>query len=85
MSRHLNIKIISDIVWPWCYVGLRNLEKAGQLTGIKFKIIWEPFYLNGSSMPEEGEDIMEHISKKYGPAMAAKFSKPDNPLSLAGI
>ena len=35
-------------------------------------------------MPEEGEDLVMHITKKYGPALAAKFSKPDNPLYLAG-
>lgn len=40
--------------------------------------------MNGSGIPEEGEDLAEHISKKYGPQMAARFSQPDNPLSAAG-
>jgi len=64
-------------------VGLRNLEKASALTTIPVTIQWEPFFLNENT-PEEGEDLFDHISKKYGPAMAARFSNPDNPLSQAG-
>lgn len=64
-------------------MGLRNLEKAGALTTTPITVHWEPFLLNGNT-PEEGEDLEEHISKKYGPAMAARFSSPDNPLTQAG-
>ena len=64
-------------------MGLRNLEKASALTTTPITVHWEPFLLNGNT-PDEGEDLEEHISKKYGPAMAARFSSPDNPLTQAG-
>ena len=34
-----------------------------------------PFFLNRNT-PEEGEDLYEHIAKKYGPEMAQRFNKP---------
>lgn len=53
------------------------------MPGLLLKVQWEPFFLN-SSTPEEGEDLFEHITKKYGPDMARRFSGPDNPLTAAG-
>jgi len=44
---------------------------------------WLPFFLNDNT-PEGGEDMMEHLSKKYGPAAVARFSGPNNPLAVAG-
>lgn len=43
-----------------------------------------PFFLNPGSTPEEGEDLKEHIVKKYGPEAAARFNGPNNPLDVAG-
>jgi len=67
-------------------VGLAHLEKAAStIPTARLKISWEPFFLNPSTaIPEEGEDLAQHIAKKYGPEMARRFSSPDNPLSAAG-
>ena len=62
---------------------MRNLEKASVSTTTKVTVQWEPFFLNQNT-PEGGEDLREHIAAKYGPAMAARFSGPDNPLAQAG-
>lgn len=35
-------------------------------------------------MPDEGEDIMEHLAKKYGQAAVARFASPDSPLAKMG-
>lgn len=43
----------------------------------------DSFFLNVNT-PEEGEDLIEHLSKKYGSEMVARFNKPNNPLSMAG-
>jgi predicted DsbA family dithiol-disulfide isomerase len=37
-----------------------------------------------TSIPPEGENLMEHLSKKYGPSVVKRFSQPDNPLDNAG-
>jgi predicted DsbA family dithiol-disulfide isomerase len=63
----LKIDFVSDVVCPWCAVGLNALEIALQrLAGeLDVEIRFQPFELN-PRMPPEGEDIVEHLSRKYG-------------------
>ena len=68
MPRTLSIDFVSDIVCPWCVVGLGGLEAAlatlkGE--GIEAEVHFQPFELN-PNMPPEGENIVEHIGRKYG-------------------
>lgn len=63
----LRIDIVSDVVCPWCIIGLKQVEKALTLIGqdIAAETYWHPFELN-PNMPPEGEDTAEHIARKYG-------------------
>jgi predicted DsbA family dithiol-disulfide isomerase len=61
----IKVDIISDIVCPWCLIGYRQLEKALVATGLTADIRWHPFELNPGMAPE-GEDVAEHIARKYG-------------------
>jgi len=63
----LRIDIVSDVVCPWCIIGLKQVEKALTLVGqdIAAETYWHPFELN-PNMPPEGEDTAEHIARKYG-------------------
>jgi len=63
----LRIDIVSDVVCPWCIIGLKQVEKALTLVGqdISAETHWHPFELN-PNMPPEGEDTAEHIARKYG-------------------
>lgn len=67
MKDKIKIDIVSDVVCPWCTVGYKRLEKAISEMGIqdKVEIEWHPFELN-PNMPEEGENVQEHIANKYG-------------------
>ena len=67
MKEKLKIDIISDVVCPWCTVGYKHLEKAIIELGIEdqVEIEWHPFELN-PYMPEDGQDLTEHINEKYG-------------------
>ncbi|GAA5224725.1 DsbA family oxidoreductase [Membranihabitans marinus] len=67
MEKKLKIDIISDVVCPWCTIGYKRLEKAINELNVsdKIEIEWQPFELN-PRMPVEGENIIEHISNKYG-------------------
>lgn len=74
--RPLQIDFVSDVVCPWCVVGLGGLETAlGALAaeGITAEIHFQPFELNPDMAPE-GENITEHIGRKYGatPEQSAK-------------
>lgn len=70
----MRIDFVSDISCPWCVIGLRALEIAlGRLAGeIAAEIRFQPFELN-PQMQREGENLVEHLGKKYGttPAQSA--------------
>lgn len=66
--KTLKIDFVSDVVCPWCAVGLGGLTTAlDQLKdeGIAADITFQPFELNPQIAPE-GENIVEHIGRKYG-------------------
>jgi predicted DsbA family dithiol-disulfide isomerase len=62
---------------------LRHLEIASQNSGIKVNLEWLPFLLN-PNVSEEGEDIKEHLLKKYGPAAMERFNDPNSHLKVMG-
>lgn len=63
----LRIDFVSDVVCPWCAIGLAALEQALERTAgeVQAEIHFQPFELN-PQMPAEGEDITKHLQKKYG-------------------
>ena len=66
--KTLKIDFVSDVVCPWCVVGLGGLETALdklKAEGITADIAFQPFELNPGMAPE-GENIVEHIGRKYG-------------------
>ena len=67
MENKIKIDIVSDVVCPWCAIGYKRLEQAINELGIqdKVEIEWQPFELN-PQMPNEGQNVQEHIAEKYG-------------------
>ena len=67
MNSKIKLDIISDVVCPWCVVGYKHLEAAIKELNLqdKVEIEWQPFELN-PDMPVEGEDVREHVARKYG-------------------
>ena len=63
----LRIDFVSDVVCPWCAIGLAALEQALARIGdeVRVEIHFQPFELN-PQMPAEGEGIGEHLQEKYG-------------------
>jgi predicted DsbA family dithiol-disulfide isomerase len=73
MSHRLEIDFVSDVVCPWCAIGLAALERAlERLDGeIEVDLRFQPFELNPQMGPE-GEDIDEHLARKYGSTPAQR-------------
>ncbi|GIX26016.1 MAG: DSBA oxidoreductase [Caldimonas sp.] len=63
----MKIDFVSDIVCPWCAIGLSALEQAIERVGpsVPVSLHFQPFELN-PDMPPEGQDIGEHLAQKYG-------------------
>ena len=69
MSSRMKIDFVSDVSCPWCAVGLKALEAALARMGpdVTADLHFQPFELNPQMAPE-GEEIVAHITRKYGPA-----------------
>jgi predicted DsbA family dithiol-disulfide isomerase len=67
MTKPIRIDFVSDVVCPWCAIGLGSLEAAlERLAGeVEAEIHFQPFELN-PNMAAGGENIVEHIGRKYG-------------------
>ena len=63
----IKIDMVSDVSCPWCVIGLKSLQAALGKLGDKVDadLHFQPFELN-PQMVSEGEDLLEHITKKYG-------------------
>lgn len=63
----MKIDYVSDVVCPWCAIGLKSLEQALERLGdeVEVTLNFQPFQLN-PDMPPEGEDLAEHLARKYG-------------------
>ncbi|KAI1344419.1 DSBA-like thioredoxin domain-containing protein [Xylariaceae sp. FL0016] len=70
---NFQIKIVSDTVCPWCYVGKKRLDRAIELyrkvypggSDDTFTISWYPFYLDPTS-PKVGMPLMERMAQRFG-------------------
>ena len=65
--KHLRIDFVSDVVCPWCAVGLASLEQAlCRLQGeVEAEIHLQPFELD-PGMPAGGMGVAENLKRKYG-------------------
>ena len=63
----LKIDFVSDVVCPWCAIGLNALEIAlARLDGdVAVQLHFQPFELHPDMGPE-GAEVVPYLSKKYG-------------------
>ncbi|PZN92346.1 MAG: disulfide bond formation protein DsbA [Alphaproteobacteria bacterium] len=67
MPKPMRIDFVSDVVCPWCVIGLKALEQALANADdvVTPEIHFQPFELN-PDMPRQGQNVAEHIAQKYG-------------------
>jgi predicted DsbA family dithiol-disulfide isomerase len=65
--KPMRIDFVSDVVCPWCVIGLKSLEQAlaNAADVVTPEIHFQPFELN-PDMPRAGQNVAEHIAQKYG-------------------
>lgn len=83
MESVIKIDVVSDVVCPWCIIGYKRLEQAIQELGLedKIELEWQPFELN-PNMPAEGENLRQHLAKKYGTKPEDSVRARDNLTNL---
>jgi predicted DsbA family dithiol-disulfide isomerase len=68
----MEIKMFSDTICGWCYIGKERLKQAlREVGGNGIKVTNLPFQLN-PDMPLEGMDRIQYIKKKFGSIENAK-------------
>ncbi|KAI1842145.1 hypothetical protein JX265_005722 [Neoarthrinium moseri] len=82
-----DIKIISDTVCPWCYVGKRRVEAgiaaykaAHPESSDTFAVSWHPYYLDPNA-PLDGEDKAARYERRFG---AEKFASIQETIGKVG-
>jgi predicted DsbA family dithiol-disulfide isomerase len=67
MKKTIEIKIASDVVCPWCFVGKRQLTQAMELLKDEyhFEITYLPFELS-PGISVEGVNFKQYITEKFG-------------------
>lgn len=67
MKKTIEIKIVSDVVCPWCFVGKRQLTQAMELLKDEyhFEITYLPFELS-PGISVEGVNFKQYITEKFG-------------------
>lgn len=62
----LHIEMVSDLVCPWCWVGLRRLNGAIELVPeLDVEILFRPFELD-PTIPPGGIDYKAYMKAKFG-------------------
>lgn len=66
-TRVLQIDIVSDLVSPWCYLGMRRMEQAlARLRGASEpEINWRPFQIN-PDLPKSGIEVDRYLATVFG-------------------
>jgi predicted DsbA family dithiol-disulfide isomerase len=63
----MRVEIWSDVVCPWCYVGVRRFERAVSETGVAVEVLYRSFELD-PTVPTGGDSppLEEYLARKYG-------------------
>lgn len=65
-KTRLTIEVVHDLVCPWCYLGLRRLQRTLlRRPDITTELLWRPFLLN-PDMPRAGMARADYVVRKFG-------------------
>lgn len=83
--RRLTIDVVSDVVCPWCLIGVRRLDQALEtFSDLEAEVRFHPFLLDPST-PDEGVDLRERLLRKYGIPAERMFARVEAAARESGI
>lgn len=81
----LSIDIVSDVICPWCLIGVRRMDQAlSAFPDVEATITFHPFLLDPST-PPEGADLRERLRRKYGMDPEQMFGRVEAAARESGI
>lgn len=80
----MKIDFVSDVICPWCFIGLARLEQALSERASDAEIVFHPFQLDPST-PPEGADLRERLRAKYGVDPERMFARVTAAAKESGI
>lgn len=82
----LNIDLYSDIACPWCFIGVRRLDKAlaGFDPSVEVMVRYHAYLLTPDLEPE-GVNLAERLRAKYGVDPRQMFARVEEAARQTGI
>lgn len=69
MSKKIVLEMVSDLVCPWCWLGLRRVKAAiDMVPDVDTEILFRPYQLD-PTVPAEGMDYKTYMKGKFGDAI----------------
>ena len=85
MNNKINIKVVADLVCPWCFIGCNHLNEAiKSRQDLIFEIDWQSFYLN-PTIPTIGSERKKYLKNKFGAQLNIVESQILNVANSYGI
>ncbi|MGE0791943.1 MAG: DsbA family protein [Sandaracinaceae bacterium] len=83
--RELTIDVVSDVVCPWCLIGVTRLDQALEaMPDVRATVRFHPFLLDPST-PDEGVDLRARLEAKYGVPASSMFARVEAAARESGI
>lgn len=82
-STAVTVDIVSDIVCPWCWLGLRYFKEAAKQMPFEVELVWHPYMLD-PNVPADGVPYTEYMRNKFGDGPSNKFKAMRQHLESAG-
>lgn len=79
------IDVVVDLVCPWCFIGEARLRQAlDDRPELEVAVTVRPFLLD-PSLPREGRDLREWLTRRYGSAPDGMFERVERAAREAGL
>lgn len=64
----MRVDVWSDVVCPWCYIGLANLDAAVESSGRggEIELVLHSFQLDPAAPARDEQPLVERLAQKYG-------------------
>ena len=82
-KQTIQVDIVSDIVCPWCWLGVRYFQKAAKQSKHDVNLTWRPYMLD-PAVPEEGIPYSAYMKQKFGNGPSNRFKAMRESLEAQG-